>query len=115
MHSDLYCKKEELYIGCDDIAINLNGYTISGYSNTENYSGIVIPSFNNILIKGQGNITYFGVDIFTTGSENTIIESVDLENNQIGVLSSGSKNIKIVENKIIEKFLGSQVNPLLYQ
>ena len=73
LHSDLNCKKDGLYIGKDDVTIGLNGYTISGYSNTEKYSGIVIPSFNNILIKDPRTISNFGIGIFTTGSENIII------------------------------------------
>ncbi|MGD1838731.1 MAG: hypothetical protein ACPKPY_11845 [Nitrososphaeraceae archaeon] len=65
----------------------------------------MIPSFNNILIKGPGTMTNFGIGVFTTESENIIIESID-ENNQISILYSGSKNINIFEDKINENLFG---------
>ncbi|HJT85861.1 MAG TPA: right-handed parallel beta-helix repeat-containing protein [Nitrososphaeraceae archaeon] len=104
--SDLICSSDGILIGNNNLVIDLNGNTIIGPGTSSSKVGIVTSNHDNIIVKGPGLITNFQTGILVTGTNDMLVDSVDLEKNEVAILTSGSSNISVEENKIEENTIG---------
>ena len=103
--SDLNCSSGDgLIVGASGITINLNGYKItagedassSGSSiDYDGSSGILVANVDDVSINGLGEISYFDKGVTFMGSSGSQIADVQLANNRIGALITGSEHTEI--------------------
>ncbi len=106
--SDLECGLGDgLIVGASGITINLNGYSITSSDETGsedpsmNYdgsSGILVANADNVDISGLGEISGFDEGVTFMGSSGGVVADVQLANNGIGVLMSGSEETDVSRN-----------------
>jgi len=105
LENNLNCYKGGLIVSGDEITIDLNGKTITGPGKTLDYLGIGLTG-NNITIKGPGTIINFHNGIGILDSNNLVINSINLQNNEIGLLSSNSSYTKLSGSSIDQNNMG---------
>ncbi|MDQ4101082.1 MAG: right-handed parallel beta-helix repeat-containing protein, partial [Thermoproteota archaeon] len=108
--SDLNCGSGDgLIVGASGIAINLNGYKITGSDDADSQpssmdydgsSGIVVANVDDVVISGLGEISNFDRGVTLMGSSGTQLTDVQLANNGIGVLMSGASGSELSRNTI---------------
>jgi parallel beta-helix repeat protein len=110
--SDLMCETGEgLIVSADNVAINLNGYTISSAEETDSTdlatgydgnSGILVTNAENVVISGLGGIDGFDAGVRFVGSSGGQVSNVDFTNNNVGIVMSGADETEISKNRMTE-------------
>jgi parallel beta-helix repeat protein len=108
--SDLDCGNGEgLIVGASDITINLNGYSISSGDDAssedlsmdyDGSSGILVSNADDVAITGLGEIIGFDRGVTFMGSSGGQVTDLQLADNGIGVLMSGSTETELSRNTI---------------
>jgi parallel beta-helix repeat protein len=103
--SDLNCGPGDgLTVAASGVTINLNGYSISSSDEAgsedlsmdyDGSSGILVANADDVDITGLGEIDGFDRGITFMGSSGGHVTDLQLANNGIGVLISGSESIEI--------------------
>src|SRR5215210_5131167 len=86
LNSDLNCSGDGLIVGGDDTTIRLNGHIITGL--------------------GPGTIEQFQAGILASGAEGTVISGMNLEDNQIAVISTGTEGLQAMQNDLTRNSIG---------
>jgi parallel beta-helix repeat protein len=110
--SDLMCETGDgLIVSADNVAINLNGYTISSAEETDSTdlatgydgnSGILVTNAENVVISGLGGIDGFDAGVRFVGSSGGQVSNVDFTNNNVGIVMSGADETEISKNRMTE-------------
>jgi parallel beta-helix repeat protein len=108
--SDLNCGPGDgLTVAASGVTINLNGYSISSSDEAgsedpsmdyDGSSGILVANVDGVDITGLGEIDGFDRGITFMGSSGGKVTDLQLANNGIGVLISGSENIEITRDTL---------------
>jgi Periplasmic copper-binding protein (NosD) len=108
--SDLECGPGDgLTVAASGITINLNGYSISSSDEAgsedpsmdfDGSSGILVANVDDVDITGLGEISGFDTAVTVLGSIGVQIADLQLANNGIGVLMSGSEATEISRNTL---------------
>ena len=108
--SDLECGPGDgLIVAASGITINLNGYSISSSDEAgsedpsmdyDGTSGILVANVDDVDINGLGEISGFDTAVTVLGSIGVRIADLQLANNGIGVLMSGSEATEVSRNTI---------------
>jgi hypothetical protein len=96
--ADLHCTTgwTAMYVPTPGITINLNGHTLSG---TSALSGISVNYANNVTIKGPGAITGFWAGVNAFRSDSLIVEGVDFEQLNKGIIVTLSQKSTLAANR----------------
>ena len=105
LENNLNCYRDGLIVSGDGIIIDLNGKTITGPGKSLDYIGIGLTG-NNITIKGPGTIINFHNGIGILDSNNLVINSINLQSNEIGIFSSNSSYIELSDSTIDQNNMG---------
>jgi parallel beta-helix repeat protein len=110
--SDLMCETGDgLIVSADNVAINLNGYTISSADETDSTdlatgydgnSGILVTNAENVAISGLGGIEGFDAGVRFVGSSGGQVSNVDFTNNNVGIVMSGADETEISKNRMTQ-------------
>jgi parallel beta-helix repeat protein len=95
LESDLVCPGDAIFVGADDISIDLNGHTISGAGAGV---GITVRSRQRVAIRG-GLVRGFVTGIFVTSSSDIVISHNALTQNREAIFLAGSSS-NVVKNNI---------------
>jgi parallel beta-helix repeat protein len=108
--SDLNCGPGDgLTVAASGITINLNGYSISSSDEAgsedpsmdyDGSSGILVANVDDVDITGLGEISGFDRGITFIGSSEGQVTDLQLANNGIGMLMSGSEATEISRNTL---------------
>ncbi|MDW0140319.1 MAG: NosD domain-containing protein, partial [Nitrososphaeraceae archaeon] len=108
--SDLECGPGDgLIVAASGITINLNGYEISSSDEAgsedpsmdfDGSSGILVANVDEVDITGLGEIDGFDRGITFMGSSGGKVHDLQIANNDIGVLISGSEATEITRNTL---------------
>lgn len=99
---DLECTSgfTALFIGADDVTLDLNGFSLSGPRDME---GVVVLNHNNVKIIGNGGVIKgFWVGINTSESNSLQVESTNFYDLGAGVIISSGNNAIIKNNDFIQ-------------
>jgi parallel beta-helix repeat protein len=110
--SDLMCETGDgLIVSADNVAINLNGYTISSADESDSTdlatgydgsSGILVTNAENVVVSGLGGIDGFDAGVRFVGSSGGQVSNVDFTNNNVGIVMSGADETEISKNRMTE-------------
>lgn len=110
--SDLMCETGDgLIVSADNVAINLNGYTISSADETDSTdlatgydgnTGILVTDADNVVISGLGGIEGFDAGVRFVGSSGGQVTDVDFTNNNVGIVMSGADETEISKNRMTQ-------------
>ena len=96
--ANLNCTRDGLIIGGDDATtINLNGFGIFGPGTDTLKAGIGVFQ-DSAAINGPGIISGFQWGVLSTSGNDLQLTEVNLEDNEVGISSSGVSNSKIHNN-----------------
>ncbi len=113
--SDLVCDGTALYIGADNVVLDLNGHSIRnsgqasptdqsmGYASS---SGISVMNADGVTISGLGSVSEFGAGISIIGSSGTHVTDLQLSGNTIGILVSGADEFELARNSLTNNGMG---------
>ena len=108
LESDLACPGDAIFVGADDISIDLNGHTISGAGAGV---GITVRSRQHVTIRG-GLVRGFATGIFVTSSTDIVISHNALTQNREAIFLAGSSSNMIKNNIAWENQLrGVMIRP----
>ena len=103
---NLYCDSNGLIVeNQTGLAIDLNGYNITGPGVESKMSGIVIEGSKNVRITGKGTINNFQAGILNKGDNNSISNTV-LAENEIGIFISDTSSSVIYGNHLMKNIIG---------
>jgi parallel beta-helix repeat protein len=111
LQGDLNCEGDGLIVSADNVAINLNGYTISSADETDSTdlatgydgnSGILVTNAENVVISGLGGIDGFDAGVRFIGSSGGQVSNVDFTNNNVGIVMSGADETEISKNRMTQ-------------
>ena len=95
LESDLACPGDAIFVGADDISIDLNGHTISG---TGAGVGITVRSRQGVTIRG-GLVRGFVTGIFVNSSSDVVISHTALTQTREAIFLAGSSG-NVIKNNI---------------
>jgi parallel beta-helix repeat protein len=106
LNSNLNCSGDGLIVGGDDTTIRLNGHTIMGPSPDSSKVGISVGNQDGVRIEGPGTIEQFQAGILASGAKGTVIEGMNLRDNQIAVFSTGTEGLQAMQNDLAHNSIG---------
>jgi parallel beta-helix repeat protein len=106
LNSNLNCSGDGLIVGGDDTTIRLNGYTITGPGPDSSKVGVSVGNQDGVRIEGPGTIEQFQAGILASGAEGTVINEMNLRDNQIAVFSTGTEGLQAMQNELTENSIG---------
>ena len=95
LESDLACPGDAIFVGADDISIDLNGHTISGAGAGV---GITVRSRQRVTIRG-GLVRGFVTGIFVNSSSDVVISHTALTQTREAIFLAGSSG-NVIKNNI---------------
>ena len=106
LNSNLNCSGDGLIVGGDDTTIRLNGHTIMGPGPDSSKVGISVGNQDGVRIEGPGTIEQFQAGILASGAKGTVIEGMNLRDNQIAVFSTGTEGLQAMQNDLSRNSIG---------
>src|SRR5918995_3587970 len=106
LNSNLNCSGDGLIVGGDDTTIRLNGHTIMGPGPDSSKVGVSVGNQDGVRIEGPGTIEQFQEGILASGAEGTVINEMNLRDNQIAVFSTGTEGLQAMQNELTENSIG---------
>ena len=106
LNSDLNCSGDGLIVGADGTTIRLNGHTIRGTDPDSSKVGISVGNEMGVRIEGKGTIEQFQAGILASGAEGTVINGMNLRDNQIAVFSTGTEGLQAMQNDLSRNSIG---------
>jgi parallel beta-helix repeat protein len=106
LNSDLNCSGDGLIVGANGTTIRLNGYTITGPGPDSSKAGVSVGNQDGVRIEGPGTIEQFQAGILASGAEGTVIDGMNLRDNQIAVFSTGTEGLQTMQNELTHNSIG---------
>jgi parallel beta-helix repeat protein len=106
LNSDLNCSGDGLIVGADGTTIRLNGHTITGPGPDSSKVGVSVGNQDGVRIEGPGTIEQFQAGIYAAGTEGTVIDGMNLRDNQIAVFSTGTEGLQAMQNDLAHNSIG---------
>jgi parallel beta-helix repeat protein len=69
-----------LYMGANDVVLNLNGHTITGPAGYDSQSGVDTDNYNRTTIR-NGKIQDYGYGVYLDSSNRTTVSGLDIDGN----------------------------------
>ena len=106
LNSNLNCSGDGLIVGADGTTIRLNGYTITGPGPDSSKVGVSVGNQDGVRIEGPGTIEQFQAGILASGAEGTVINGMNLRDNQIAVFLTGTEAFQAMQNDLTHNSIG---------
>jgi parallel beta-helix repeat protein len=106
LNSNLNCSGDGLIVGANGTTIRLNGYTITGPGPDSSKAGVSVGNQDGVRIEGPGTIEQFQAGILASGGEGTVIDGMNLRDNQIAVFSTGTEGLQTMQNELTHNSIG---------
>jgi parallel beta-helix repeat protein len=106
LNSNLNCSGDGLIVGANGTTIRLNGYTITGPGPDSSKAGVSVGNQDGVRIEGPGTIEQFQAGILASGAEGTVIDGMNLRDNQIAVFSTGTEGLQTMQNELTHNSIG---------
>jgi parallel beta-helix repeat protein len=106
LNSNLNCNGDGLIVGANGTTIRLNGYTITGPGPDSSKAGVSVGNQDGVRIEGPGTIEQFQAGILASGAEGTVIDGMNLKDNQIAVFSTGTEGLQAMQNEVTHNGIG---------
>lgn len=102
LYADMNCTiadgNSALFIGADNIEVDLNGHTINA---TEDIAGIHIYATKGVVVK-NGTISHSWTGIRSSNNEKVSVEGVSFYKTGMGITSFGDRDARIENNQFIK-------------